>query len=130
MPICGFNEKMLSGLTAFTEGLAEHGLVYRGQQNGETIPQGINRELSDMSRLIPELHRIDDSPKRIMTQGVVKYAQGFYMHLKKLGIENHKETIGNVINYFKSMDEKYYSELEGQEEDMKNLTKFLNEINI
>ncbi|MBU4308383.1 MAG: hypothetical protein KJ566_01145 [Nanoarchaeota archaeon] len=127
MPICGFNEKMLKGLIALTEGLVEHGLVYRCKKNRETIEQGIKREISDMARLIPELHRIDDSAKRILTEGIVKYAQGFYMLTRKTGIENYKENIGKIMNYFKFMDEKYYGELEGQPDDMKDLTKFLNE---
>jgi hypothetical protein len=125
MPICGFNDKMLKGLTALSEGLVEHGLKYRSEKNGETIDQGIKREISDMARLIPELHRIDDSAKRIITEGIVKYAQGFYLIIRKQGIENYKETIGKVIEYLHSMDNEYYSNLEGKPEDMKDLTKFL-----
>ena len=127
MPICGFNEKMLKGLAALTEGLIEHGLVYRCEKNGETIEQGIKREISDMARLIPELNKVDDSAKRIMTEGIVKYAQGFYMHTRKTGIENYKENISKIMDYFKAMDAKYYGELEGQPNDMEQLTKFLNE---
>jgi len=125
MPICGFNDKMLKGLTALSEGLVEHGLKYRSEKNGETIDQGIKREISDMARLIPELHRIDDSAKRIITEGIVKYAQGFYLIIRKQGIENYKETIEKVMEYFHSMDDEYYSNLEGKPEDMKDLTKFL-----
>lgn len=125
MPVCGFNDKMLKGLTALSEGLVEHGLKYRSEKNGETIDQGIKREISDMARLIPELHRIDDSAKRIITEGIVKYAQGFYLIIRKQGIENYKETIGKVMEYFHSMDDEYYSNLEGKPEDMKDLTKFL-----
>lgn len=125
MPICGFNDKMLKGLTALSEGLVEHGLKYRSEKNGETIDQGIKREISDMTRLIPELHRIDDSAKRIITEGIVKYAQGFYLIIRKQGIENYKETIEKVMEYFHSMDDEYYSNLEGKPEDMKDLTKFL-----
>ena len=125
MPICGFNDKMLKGLTALSEGLVEHGLKYRSEKNGETIDQGIKREISDMTRLIPELHRIDDSAKRIITEGIMKYAQGFYLIIRKQGIENYKETIGKVMEYFHSMDDEYYSNLEGKPEDMKDLTKFL-----
>lgn len=125
MPVCGFNDKMLKGLTALSEGLVEHGLKYRSEKNGETIDQGIKREISDMARLIPELHRIDDSAKRIITEGIMKYAQGFYLIIRKQGIENYKETIGKVMEYFHSMDDEYYSNLEGKPEDMKDLTKFL-----
>lgn len=125
--MCGFNEKMLKGLTALTEGLVEHGLKYRCKKNKETIDQGIKREIADMVRLILELNGIDDSAKRIMTEGIVKYAQGFYMHMRKKGIDNYQEDIGKIMKYFEFMDSKYYDKLEGQPEDMKELTKFLNE---
>jgi len=74
MPFCGFNEKMLKGLTALSEGLVEHGLKFRCEKNGETIEQGIKREISDMTRLLAETYRIDDSAKRFLTEGIVKYA--------------------------------------------------------
>lgn len=127
MPVCGFNKKMLEGLTALTEGLIEHGLVYRCEKNNETIEQGIKREISDMARLIPELNRIDDSAKRILTEGIVKYAQGFYMATRKTGIETYKKNISKIMEYFRAMDSKYYDELEGQPDDMKDLTEFLNQ---
>ncbi len=130
MPMCGFNDKMLKGLTALSEGLVEHGLEYRCKKNRETIEQGIKREISDMARLIPELHRIDNTAKRILTEGIVKYAQGFYMAMRKTGIENYQENIAKMMEYFRSMDSKYYAELEGQPEDMAELTKFLDKVEI
>lgn len=125
MPICGFNDKMIEGSTALSEGLVEHGLKYRCKKNKETIEQGIKRELSDMARLIPELHRIDDTAKRILTEGIVKYAQGFYLIMRKKGVEDYKKTIAKIMDYFRYMDDKYYSELEGKPDDMKDLTKLL-----
>ena len=125
MPMCGFNQKMLGGLTALTEGLVEHGLKFRCEKNGETIDQGIKREISDMTRLLFETHRIDDSAKRILTEGIVRYAQGFYMLTRKTGIDNYKEDIVKIMDYFHSMDSKFYSELEGRPNDMKDLAKFL-----
>ena len=130
MALCGFNQKMLEGLAAFSEGLVEHGLEYRCKKNGETIAQGIKREISDMARLIPELNRIDDAAKRILTEGIVKYAQGFYMVMRKTGIGNYKEDISRMMDYFRSMDSKYYDELEGQPEDMRDLAHHLNTLTI
>ena len=49
MPLCGFNQKMFEGLTAFHEGLVEHGLVDRSRIRGESINQTIEREISDIS---------------------------------------------------------------------------------
>jgi len=126
MPMCGFNEKMLKALTAFSEGLVEHGLKFRSEKIGETIDQAIKREISDMARLLEEIHRIDDSAKRILTEGIIRYAMGFYLIMRKTGIEDYKEVIEKITDYFYFMDDKYYSELEGRPDDMKELTELLN----
>jgi translation elongation factor P/translation initiation factor 5A len=41
-------------------------------------------------------------------------------------MEDYKEVIEKISNYFQLMDEKYYSELEGRPDDMQELTEFLN----
>ncbi len=130
MPLCGFNEKMLKGLTALSEGLVEHGLKFRCEKNGETIEQGIKREISDMARLLLEIPGVDDSAKRVMTEGIVKYAMGFYMLTRRNGVEDYKKDIARVMDYFKAMDSKYYDELEGRADDMGELVKFLNGVEI
>ena len=130
MPICGFNEKMLEGLAALTEGLVEHGLEYRCKKNGETIEQGIKREISDMTRLLLETRGIDDSAKRVMTEGIVQYAQGFYMLMRKTGVENYEGDVAKLMSYFEAMDSKYYDELEGKGDDMVELVKFLDGVEI
>lgn len=126
MPLCGFNEKMLKGLTYLSEGLVEYGLKFRCEKNKEDILTGINREISDMSRLLLDINKIEDSAKRTITEGIVKYAMGFYLIMRKKGIKNYKEDIEKIMNYFFNMDSKYYGELEGTAEDMKELIKFLN----
>jgi len=127
MPLCGFNEKMLKALTAFSEGLVEHGLKFRSEKNGETIDQAIKREISDLTRMLSETNRIDDSAKRILTEGIIRYAMGFYLIMRKYNIEDYKEAVDKICEYFHFMDEKYYSELEGRPDDMKELTELLNE---
>ncbi len=126
MALCGFNEKMLRGITAFNEGLVEHGLKFRSNKNGETIDQAIKREVSDMARLLEDIHRIDNTPKRILTEGLVKYAMGFYLIMRSNEIEDYKEVVGRIGEYFHFMDDKYYGELEGDFDDMKKLAELLN----
>lgn len=134
MPLCGFNKKMLEGLNAFNEGLVEHGLIFRGKQNSETIDQGIKRELSDMTRLLPELLRLDDVPKRLITQGIVTYVMGFYLIMRKNNLdktpEKYKDFIEKLNIYFYNMDNKYYGELEGMGDDMKKLVEYLDKLEI
>lgn len=125
MPLCGFNEKMLKGLSAFNEGLVEHGLKYRSELNDETIEQAIKREISDMTRLLSEIHRIDDNAKRILTEGIAKYAMGFYLLMRKNNIEDYKEVVSKIGEFFFHMDNIYYSELEGKPDDMKELAESL-----
>ena len=126
MALCGFNEKMLKGLAAFSEGLVEHGLKYHSKKNNESIDQAIRREVSDMARLLLEIHRIDDSAKRVITEGIVKYAMGFYLIMRKKNIQEYKEVISKLGDYFRFMDNKYYNDLEGKPDDMKKLAKELN----
>jgi hypothetical protein len=125
---CGFNEKMLNGLTLFNEGLVEHGLMFNSKKNNETIEQAIRREISDMTRLLTETHKIEDSSKRLMTEGLVQYVMYFFMLMRKKNIEDYHEVVKNIGEYFKKMDDKYYSELDGKPEDMSEIVKYLNEI--
>lgn len=127
MPICGFNKKMLNGLEMFLEGLVEYGVKERAAKNNETIDQAIKREISDITRMLAEIQRLKDSGKRILTEGLVKFAMGFYLIIRKNKIEDYKIIIKKINNYFRFMDERYYSELEGKLDDMEVLLKLLNE---
>lgn len=134
MPVCGFNQKMLEGLTSFSEGLVEHGLLLRSQQNGETLDQAIQREIADMTMIMLNLDKINDSPKRILTEGIIKYAMGFYLIARSQGTDNiqkeYVQLIKKIGEYFHQMDDKYYSELEGKPDAMEQLVEYLNKINI
>ena len=134
MALCGFNEKMLEGLTAFNEGLVEYGLIERSDKNNETLDQAIKREISDMTRLSLETDKIEDGAKRVLTEGIIKYAMGFYLIMRSKGVENiaknYKQIIGEINEYFNSMDNKFYSELEGKPDDMKQLVQYLDKINL
>ena len=78
-----------------------------------------------MTRLLSEIHRIDDNAKRIITEGIVKYAMGFYLIMRKNNIDEYRNVIEKINDYFLFMDDKYYSELEGNSEDMKELVEML-----
>lgn len=127
---CGFNEKMLKGLNEFNEGLVEHGLMLKSGKNNESIEQAIRREISDMTRLLTETHRIDDSAKRLMTEGLVQYVMYFFVLIRKKNLKEYKEIVKNIGEYFKEMDDKYYSDFDGKPEDMGMIVDFLNEIKL
>ena len=46
------------------------------------------------------------------------------------GLKDYKEVIEKIGKYFESMDSKYYSELEGKPNDMEELTRYLNKLEI
>lgn len=127
---CGFNKKMLQSLNEFNEGLVEHGLVLKSGERNESIEQAIRREISDMTRLLAETHRIDDSAKRLMTEGLVQYVMYFFALIRKKNLKEYKEIVKNIGEYFKKMDDKYYSDLDGKPEDMRMIVEFLNEIKL
>jgi len=130
MALCGFNKTMLEALNSFNQELINFGLISRTNKNNETLDQGIKREISDMARLLHESHRISDTGKRLMTEGLVTFVQGFYITTRKNGVEKSKDTIENIGKFFEAMDSKYYGELDGKPEDMKELIKFLDKIEI
>ena len=51
---------------------------------------------------------------------------GFYLIMRKNNIDDYKQVIDKISDYFFHMDDKYYGELEGKADDMKELTEFLN----
>ena len=126
MPFCGFNQKMLKGLAEFHEGLVEHGLIERSRKRGQTIEKTLECELSDMNRFIKELDGINDEKKKRIIEFITRHAKAFYELLTSDGIENYKEVIRMLSDFYFKMDDKYYSDLEGQKNDMKKLAEYLN----
>ena len=83
-----------------------------------------------MARFQKEMHRIKDPELRELTETLTKYACAFYKLVNKRGINNYKKTIQALNKFFWEMDNKYYEELEGKSDDMKQLAEYLNEIKV
>jgi len=128
MPLCGFNQKMLQGMSGFQNGLVEHGIIDRSEKKKQSFEETMNKELSDMSRFMKEIYRIKNPELRELTEALTSYACAFYKLIRKRGIKNYKSTIQFLNKFFWEMDDKYYSELEGKPEDMKKLALHLNAI--
>ncbi len=128
MPFCGFNQKMLQGMSGFQNGLVEHGIIDRSEKKKQSFEETMNKELSDMSRFMKEIYRIENPELRELTEALTSYACAFYKLIRKRGIKNYKSTIQFLNKFFWEMDDKYYSELEGKPEDMKKLALHLNSI--
>ena len=128
MPWCGFNEKMLKGLTVLSEGLVEHGLIDRSKKKNQSIEKILENELNDIDRFIKEIPRIEDFEMREISDSLVKYAKAFYKLIRREGVENYKEISKFVTDFHYKMDEKFYNELEGKPDDMRQLALYLNKI--
>lgn len=129
MPLCGFNQKMLKGITAFHEGLVEYGLIKRSKLKNQSVDETLTRELADMNRFLAEIDKITDPQIRELTKALTKYAQAFYRLVNRKGINSYQQTTSTLNKYYAEMDRKFYKDLEGKPEDMKKLTEHLNKIN-
>jgi hypothetical protein len=130
MPWCGFNQKMEQGLSGLQTGLVEHGIIDRSKKKSQTHEETLQKELDDMSRFMKETNRIKDPELRELTETLTKYACAFYKLIEKRGIKNYKNTIQSLNKFFWEMDNKYYGELEGKQDDMKQLADHLNTIRV
>ena len=61
-----------------------------------------------------------------LIEALIKYVNLFNNLVEKRGIENYKKTIDSMNKYFFEMDRKYYAELEGKPNDMRDLVEHLN----
>jgi len=126
MPLCGFNQKMLEGLVAFHEGLVEHGLIDRAEKKGQSVEQTLKAELSDVERFLVETYRIDDPQKKAITEAITNYAKAFYQIIETQGVDDYKQIVKGLNEFYRKMDNKFYSELEGKKDDMQQLAEYLN----
>lgn len=126
MPMCGFNQKMLEGLIAFHEGLVEHGLIDRAKKKNQSVEQTLEGELKDMARFLEEMHRIEEPQRREIIEALTKYAKAFYQFIGIRRINDYKQIVKELSEFYRKMDDKFYSELEGKGDDMRQLAEYLN----
>lgn len=125
--MCGFNQKMLEGLVAFHEGLVEYGLIERSRLRSQSVDETLQRELSDMDRFLRETNNLADSEMRELTESLTRYAKAFYKLINREGIKDYQGTVIALNQFYAKMDDKFYKDLEGKPEDMRELVEFLNE---
>jgi len=130
MPLCGFNQKMLEGLSAFQEGLVEHGLVERARIRSQSVDETLQRELIDMDRFLGEISNLADPDVRELTKALINYANAFYKVISRKGVDNYQQTIRTLNEFYAEMDRKFYQDLEGKPDDMKQLVRHLNEVSV
>lgn len=128
MPVCGFDKNMLDGLKLFHKGLIEHGIIERSKKKNQMTTETIDKELEDMERFLKELSNIEDPEIRELIRKLTEYAYAFYKLIKREGVDKYKQIISKLDKLYFEMDNKFYSELEGKPDDMKQLALYLNEL--
>lgn len=126
MPLCGFNEKMIEGLRAFHKGLVEYGLIDRSKMRNQSIDETISREISDMERFLAETPNLADCELRGLIESLTIYAKSFYKLIERKGVQDYKNIIKSLDRMYVGMDNKFYKDLEGKPNDMRNLVNYLN----
>lgn len=130
MPLCGFNQEMIEGLASFNKGLVEHGIINRSKSKGQSIEETLERELSDMDRFLAETGKIEDPQIREITEGLTRYAKAVYTLIQREGINTYQNTLNFLDKFYREMDHKFYSELEGKPNDMGQLVEHLNKFKL
>lgn len=128
MPLCGFNKEMLDGLRMFHKGLIEHGLILRSKKKNEEISQTIKNEILDMKRFLDEINKIEDPEIRMLIKTLTEYAKAFYLLAEKINLKEYQEVIEKINDLYWEMDNKFYTELEGQKDDMKKLAEHMDTV--
>lgn len=65
-----------------------------------------------------------------LIEALIKYITFFNKLVEKKSVDNYRKTIDLVNKFYFEMDDKYYSELEGKPEDMKQLAEYLNKVEL
>jgi len=128
MPFCGFNKDMIEGMKLFHKGLVEYGIIERSKKKNQTVGETMNKEIEDMGRFRKELSAIEDLEVRELIKTLTEYTCAFYKLIQREGVENYEKLIEKINNLYFEMDDKFYSELEGKPDDMKQLAIYLNKI--
>ncbi len=112
--MCGFNQEMIEGLTAFHEGLVEYGLIKRAESKGVSIDEVLQKELSDMERFLEITPGLENSDLRMLTESLTNYVKTFYRIVDREGIENYRETVKKFESFYREIDRRFYEDLEGK----------------
>jgi hypothetical protein len=88
MPFCGTNVKMIYGASLFNEGLVEHGMIDRSVSKGLSLDQVFDKELSEMDEFLREIPNIENEAFRQLIQGTALHARAIYVLLNPEQVRN------------------------------------------
>lgn len=115
MPLCGFNEKMLNGLSLFAEGLFEQA-IKRSEEDQLSLEDSLKQEISEMD-IFREILASKGERLQVLT-GITLIAQGMYREgLDKIP-DRIKEKFFSAVEKEKEfcvgLDTEYYDNLRPQ----------------
>ncbi len=96
----------------------------KGVENYKEVIEFLDKAYSNMDKALLK----ESEETRELTEALMRYIDCFNKLVEKKGISKYKETIDFVNRFYFEMDNKYYSELEGKPDDMRQLAEYLNEI--
>ena len=120
MPLCGFDEQMLTGLRMFHNGLKE-AVVRRAREDRITIEVAIDEELKEMDQFLKEMPDIRNPLQQMQLIGITRFARSFYENALKQSKEKKTPITNELDNtdawtrkFLQRVDEEYYGRLKGR----------------
>ncbi len=112
MPLCGFNRKMLEGLSLFAEGLFEQA-IKRSGEDGLSLEESLKQEISEMD-IFREI--LDSKGARFQVlKGITLIAQDLYRQGIASTAEEIKENFFDAVaeekDFCVELDKEYYENL-------------------
>lgn len=116
MALCGFNKKMLAGLTMFSEGLYEQ-VPKRAVEDSLSVEDSVKQELSEMETFLAMLQQ-SSKDVRFLT-GVTFMAQSLYLQSLESDGDNslsaielrYKAVADSEVRFCSQVDGEYYGNL-------------------
>lgn len=131
MPLCGFNEKMLTGLSLFAEGLFDQA-IKRSKEDNLSLEDSLKQEISEMD-IFREILSAKGEKLQVLN-GITLIAQGMYRDgLAKLPDEIRERffhAVEKEKQFCVNLDNEYYENLRpefGPIEALQKLSPWIDE---
>lgn len=130
MPLCGFNEKMLAGLSIFAEGLFDQALK-RAKEDKVSLEQSLKQEIHEMNIFREILDSKGENELQVL-RGITLLSQDLYRQSLASSASEIREKFFNAVQEEKEfcieLDNEYYDNLRprfGPEEALHKLSPWL-----
>ena len=118
-------------IRGLTKALTEYACAFyklvkkRGIENYKETIEFLGKLYSEIDN---ESNFREETEIKELIEDLMRYVVFFNKLVEKRGVENYRKTIDFINKFYFEMDNKYYSELEGKPDDMKQLAEYLNKV--